>query len=167
MKVIYAATIDGIEETGEAEQALCDLAENDVLKGAITMALDMSGLDGEVVGLTATIDVTEREGRSAVNIDSDRITPPLRYFAWDDDVVIPFSLNALGERVVTAESAIDMVRSIIWNHDHPEANQLDLSPGDVLSDIVHLLERISEDEPATVILPDYGIDLCDAEGRAL
>lgn len=99
--------------------------------------------------------------------------PQQRWFAWDDDVIIPFVLNDDGERVVTAQSALDMVRSIIWNLDNPDVNRLDLTPGEVVVDIAHLLSNVlypgvkPPREVATVTLPDYGIDECDAEGNDL
>lgn len=99
--------------------------------------------------------------------------PEQRYFGWDDDVIIPFTLNDDGERVVTAQSALDMVRSIIWNLDNPDVNRLDLTPGEVVVDIAHLLSNVlypgvkPPREVATVTLPDYGIDECREDGTDL
>jgi len=111
-------------------------------------------------------------GMTYKGVPEDERGPVLRYFPWDDDVVIPFTLNADDDRVVTSESALQMVRSIIWHVDHPEGG-LDLTAGQAIVDIAQLVRNIlypgvkPPREVESVVLPDYGIDECREDGTDL
>jgi len=93
----------------------------------------------------------------------------VHWFPWDDDVIVEFTINAKGERVVSGDEAYKMVRSIIWHVEHPEAG-LDLTPAQAVMDIALLLQNVDTTSPRpieveSVVLPDYGIEECREDGR--
>ena len=95
--------------------------------------------------------------------------PKQRYFAWDEDVAIPFHENDIGQRVVTGDALIDMVASIIWHQQHPDESPLGPLPTkQVVSSINELLKGY-EPENDEAVLPDWSLDQpeCDEDGRDL
>ena len=99
--------------------------------------------------------------------------PEGRWFPWDDDVIIRFWPDDQGQRIVSADSAITMIRSIIWTYDHPEVSG-GWTPEGVIGDILSLLANAGATpnlagpkDYTFITLPDYGIPECREDGTDL